>query len=183
MKYRIILLLPFALAGCQSPGGYPIDSPWYQPQPGSRWALNEAVEIPPDSATVRFQFGKIVHGVQDFEPNCAFEVKTVRDAPQRIEPDVFTVTRVRSGSSILRAARDTAPGFVRVSSGSDDTGSIRYYYKTEMFLHSDKQPDVLLLTCQHAWDTGSSFQYERPPTIGEMQQALGGYFTLKLPGS
>jgi len=183
MKYWVVLCLSLAAAGCQSPGSYPIDSPWYQPAPGSEWVLNQVIEIPPDSATLRFQFGKIVHGVKDFETNCVFELKTVKDTPQRVEPDVFVMTKVRSGSSILRAARDAAPGFVKVSSGSDDTGSIRYYYKTEMFLRSEKQPNVLMLTCQHAWDTGSSFQYERPPTIAEMQQALGAYFTLKPPST
>lgn len=183
MKPWIALFVPLAVVGCQPPSTYPVDSPFYQPPPGSQWVLNQAVEIPPDSATVRFQFGKIAGGVKDFEPNCVFEVKTVKDTAQRVEPDVFLVTKVRSGSSILRAAREPVSGFMKVSSGSDDTGSIRYYYKTEMFLRSEKQPQALMLTCQHAWDTGSSFQYQRPPTIGEMQQALGGYFTLKLPGT
>lgn len=182
MKRGFALIFTLALAGCQSLSSYPVDSPWYQPPPGSRWVLNQAVEIPPNSATLHFQFGKIVGGVQEFEPNCVFELRTVKETPQRVEPDVFEVTKVRSGSSIYRAARRSTPGLMQASWGSDDTGSIRYYYKTEMFLRSEKQPDVLLLTCQHAWDTGSSFQYERSPTVAEMRQALGSYFTLKLPG-
>lgn len=183
MKPWIALFVPLAVAACQPLSSYPIDSPFYQPPPGSQWVLNQAIEIPPDGATLRFQFGKIAGGVKDFEPNCVFELKTVKDTPQHVEPDTFVVTKVRSGSSILRAAREPAAGLMNASWGGDSRGTIRYYFKTEMFLRSEKQPNVLMLTCQHAWDTGSSFQYERPPTIAEMQQALGGYFTLKLPGT
>jgi hypothetical protein len=93
------------------------------------------------------------------------------------------VTKVRSGSSIYSVAGPRPFSFVRMTWGGDDTGPTRYYYKTEMFLRSERQPNVLMMTCQHAWDTGtSSFEYQRPPTVAEMRQAMGAYFTLKLPG-
>lgn len=178
-----ILVLALVVAGCQAPSRYPVDSPWYQPPAGSELVLNEAVEIPPGSATLRFQFGRIVHGVNEFETNCVFELTTVRDAPQRVAPDTFRVTRVRSGSSIHRAARPAA-GWLKARFVSDDAGPIRYYYQTEMFLHSERQPQVLMMTCQHAWDTGgfSNLALQRPPTVAEMRQAFGAYFTLRLPG-
>jgi hypothetical protein len=181
MKHVLILVLALAAAGCKPLSSYPIDSVWYQPPAGAELVLNKPLEFPPRTVSLRFQDGNIVGGVADFEPNCVLQLKTLRDEPQRIEPDTFTMTKVRSGSSTQRAALPSAPHFVKVDQGGD-TGSIRYYYKTEMFLHSDKQPDVFLLTCQHAWDTGSSFQYERSPSLAEMRQALGSYFSFKLPG-
>jgi len=183
MKYRIALIALLGLAACRPPGSYPIDSPWYQPPAGSQLVLNQAVEIPPDSATLRFQFGRIVPAVNDFETHCVFELTTVKETPQRVEPDTFRVTKVRSGSGIHRAARQT-PGLMKARWVFDDGGPTRYYYQTEMFLRSERQPRVLMLTCQHAWETGSSsFEYQRPPTVAEMRRALGDYFTLKLPGS
>lgn len=180
MRLWPALLALCALAACKPLSTYPVDSPWYQPPPGSKWVLNQAVDIPPDGASLRFQFGRIVGGVQEFEPNCVFVLSTVKDTPQRIEPDTFVVTKVRSGSSLYTAAWRRAPRAMPVRV-SDDIGTVRFYFKTEMFLRSEKQPQVLMLTCQHAWDTGTDFRYERPPTVAEMQQAVGAYFTLKLP--
>ena len=112
-----------------------------------------------------------------------FELTTVRETAQRVEPQTFTVTKVRSGSSLRNSMRGIRPGLMQAHFVFDDTGPTRYFYKTEMFLRSERQPNVLMLTCQHAWETGSSrFEYQRPPTLAEMRQALGAYFTLKPAG-
>lgn len=176
---RFVVFLMLFVAGCGVSAPRTVDSPWYQPPPGSRWVLNRPVEIPPAAATVRFQDGRPVSAVRPFDIHCVFEVSTVRDVPQRVEPDVFVVTRVRSGSSVFGAALPAR--LVPVRRVSDDGGTVRYYFMTEMFLRSEKQPQVMLLTCQHAWETGSDFRYERPPTVAEMQKALGDWFTLGLP--
>jgi hypothetical protein len=170
-------------AACRPLSSYPIDSPYYQPPAGSRLILNQSIVIPPDSATVRFQFGQVVQGVNDFETNCVFELTTVRDVPQPVEPQEFVVTKVRSGSSTRNSGRQPGPGLMKVHFGPSDSGPVRYFFKTEMFLRSDRQPNVLMLTCQHAWETGSSsLEFQRPPTVAEMGAALGAYFTLRLPG-
>lgn len=182
MRY-LILLLPFILAACQPLSSYPLDSPWYQPPAGSELVLNQPIEIPPNAATVRFQFGKIVSGPQDFEPNCVFELTTVRETPQRVEPQVFVVTRVRSGSSIYRASLPRPAGLMKAGLVFEGSPPPRYYYQTEMFLRSERQPNVLMMTCQHAWQSPPSrFEFQRPPTVAEMRQAMGEYFTLRLPG-
>ena len=182
MRYRMVLVALLGLTSCQPLSNYPVESVWYQPPVGAEWVLNQPIEIPPDSATVRFQFGKVVRVVNEFEPNCVFELTTVRETSQPVAPQVFVVTRVRSGSSLRNSLREEGPRFVRAHMGADDAGPIRYFFKTEMFLRSDKQPNVLMLTCQHAWESGSSsLQYERPPTVAEMQQALGAYFTFRRP--
>lgn len=183
MRHWFVLILSLAAAACQPLSSYPVDSPWYQPPAGSELVLNQPIEIPPNAATVRFQFGKIVRGLQDFEPNCVFELTTVRETPQRVEPDVFVVTKVRSGSSIYRAALPQPSGLMTVGLTFEGDTPTRWYYQTEMFLRSERQPNVLMMTCQHAWQSGPSrFEYQRPPTVAEMRQAMGDYFTLKLPG-
>jgi hypothetical protein len=182
MKRLLVLLAGLGLAGCQSTTNYPVESPYYNILRGSELVLNKPIEIPPTQATVRLQFGKVVTGVNDFEPSCVFELTTVKDSSQRVEPDVFVITKERKGTSIVRSAvsRD---GFVKVGIGGDGEGSPRFFNKIELFLHSDKQSNVLVLTCQHAWESTSDYAYQRPLTVAEMQQALGDYFTFKLAGS
>jgi len=181
MKHSMILILLFSVSGCQPLSSYPINSPYYQPPAGGQLALNQAIEIPPDRATLRFQFGKVVPSVHEYEPHCIFEVRTISEAPQRIKPDMFTITKVRSGSSIY-AAQLSHAGLIPARWVQDFSGPMHYYFKTEMFLRSEQQPHVLMLTCQHVWVVGTDWSRQRPPTLAEMQQALGTYFTFKLPG-
>jgi hypothetical protein len=97
-----------------------------------------------------------------------------------VEPDAFNVTRVqRSTSTIARGESLPIGGLVRVSMGNDSTGPTNYYYKTEFFLHSDSQPNVLLMTCQ---SNQNYTPLKRYLTVAEIRQALGNIFTLNLPG-
>ena len=175
-----LVLLASILAACQSTP-YPVTSPYYQIPPGSRLILDRPIEIAPDSATTRLQFGKILgrSGVNEFEPMCVFEITTVAERVQRVEPDSFEITKVRRSESTHWAAAPSVPGLLKASWGWGG-GMTRYYLKTEMFLHSAVQPQVLAMTCQRAWDSGSSVQTQRPLTIAEMQQALGDVFRFQL---
>ena len=179
MKRAGLLLLFLAVTACQPLSSYPVNSPFYQPPSGSQLVLNQPLEIAPDHATVRFQSGKIVQHVFELDTNCVFELRTVKDVAQRVEPDTFMVTKVHSSMSQMQSsAGQPRPGLIKAHMGGEDTGSVRFFFKTEMFLRSERQPQVFMLTCQHGWDPGSDFQYERPPTVAEMQKALGAYFTL-----
>ncbi len=178
LSLRLGLLL--VLAGCGTTERYGTDSPYYHYPNGVRLILNQPLEIPPDSATVRLQYGQVVarNGVQEQDPYCIFELSTVADGSQRVKSDEFRVTRVqRSTSTIVRV--DSLPiGLVKVSMGNDSSGPTNYYYKTEFLLHSDSQPNVLAMTCQ------SNQNYtliKRHLTVTEIRQALGTIFTLSLP--
>ncbi|MGA7179819.1 MAG: hypothetical protein WBX11_09585 [Thiobacillaceae bacterium] len=176
------LVLLFVLAGCETTGGYGIDSPYYRFPNGVRLILNQPLEIPPDSATVRLQYGQVVarNGVQEQDPYCIFEVSTVAEGPQRVQTGEFSVTQVRrSNSTIARDESVPNGGLMRVSMGSDSAGPTNYYYKTEFFLHSDAQPNVLLMTCQ---SNQNYTPIKRYLTVAEIRQALGNIFTLNLPG-
>lgn len=181
MRSAFLLLLALGLAGCQPLSSYPVNSPYYQPPVGGQLILNQAIEIPPQSATLRFQSGKPVQQVHEYDTHCIFEVTTLSETPQRIEPDQFAIIKVRSGSS-LYMVRSSQPRFMPASWIFDDAGPTHYYYRTELFLRSSRQPQVLMLTCQHVWVVGTDWSRQRPPTLAEMRQALGSYFTFTLPG-
>ncbi|MGA9993542.1 MAG: hypothetical protein WBP86_14590 [Thiobacillaceae bacterium] len=176
------LALLFVLAGCGTTGQYGVDSPYYRYPKGVRLTLNQPLEITPDSATVRLQYGHVVarNGVQEQDPYCIFELSTVAEVPQWVKPDEFSVTRVqRSISTIARGDSLRIGGLVRVSMDSDSAGPTNYYYKTEFLLHSDSQTNVLLMTCQ---SNQNYTPLKRYLTVAEIRQALGNIFTLSLPG-
>jgi len=182
MKIPLLVLLALALTACQTTSEFPVSSPYFQIPVGSRLVLHQPIEIPPTAATVRLQFGKIVSRshTQEFEPVCIFESKLVGKTAQRIVPDSFEITRVRRDSSSLSAQAAPSTGLIKAF-WRDDAGSSRQYYKTEMFLRSTKQPQILYMTCQQAWEPGGSLDL-RPLTIAEIRQALGDYFSLRLAG-
>lgn len=183
MKTPLLILLVLALTGCQTTAEFPVTSPYFQIPIGSRLVLNQAIEIPPNAATVRLQFGKIVSRfhTQEFEPVCVFESKIVGKTAQLIAPDSFEIIRVRQDSSAISAQAAPSSGLIKAFWRSDDGGGSRQYYKTEMSLRSTKQPQILFMTCQQAWEPGGSLDL-RPLTVAEIRQALGDYFSLRLAG-
>ena len=182
MKPSLLVLLALTLTACQSTAPLPVSSPYYLIPVGSRLVLQQPIEIAPTSATVRLQFGKIVSrfNSQDFEPLCVFESRIVGETAQIIEPDSFEIIRVRRDYNTLSAQAAPRTGLIKVF--ADSGGGSRLYYKTELFLRSTKQPQILVMTCQHAWEPGSSGLDLRPLTVDEIRQALGAYFTLQLAG-
>jgi len=181
MKAPLLALLVLALTACQTTTEFPVTSPHYLIPVGSHLVLKQPLEIPPVAATVRLQFGKIVSrfNSQEFEPLCVFESRIVGEAAQRIEPDSFEIIRVRRDYNSTWAQAAPPTGLIKAFASE---GGSRQYYKTELFLHSDKQPQILVMTCQHAWEPGLGSFDLRPLTVAEIRQALGDYFSLQLAG-
>lgn len=181
--FALIAILPL---GCGHVPEYPPDSPYYAYPGGARLTLNRTIEIPPDSATVRLQFGRPVarNGVHEEEPYCIFELETVSPTIQRVEPDRLTVTsierRVRTFAGLpywpthhglRRHAVPWRVGF------ADDDGPSQLYFITEFRLKSDQQPNVRALACQHN-QMMPGVAIMRHLTLPEIRGALGGWFTL-----
>jgi hypothetical protein len=165
--------------------------------PGARLTLNVPIEIPPGVAHVDVQVGRVGRGAAEAEPYCIFEVSTLSEAPQVIEPDTFEVWRVGRSISpssdwglqvdLMVAAIGIGIG---IGIGSDagygwwagNTPPTQLFYKTRLSLRSARQPSVLRLTCQ--WDqmTASGAALARHLTVSEIRAALAPTFTLSLAG-
>lgn len=177
MKPLAPALLALALlAGCaHTPDGAPLAS-------HGRLVLNQPLAIPPDAATVRLQYGRVVafNAVQEHDPFCVFELDTVADKEQAVRPGRFDITRV--GRSIETfAGMPVMPFFrlVRVGLGDSDGGPSHIYYKTTFRLRDDAQP-VRALTCMSN-QMAPGIPIMRHLTLAEIRQALGGIMTLELP--
>ncbi len=167
-----LIALALLLAGC---AGAPVNGI----EPG-RLVLLTAQTIPPESATLRLQYGKPVarNAVQEYDPFCVFEINTVSDSPQTVHPDTFRVTKIgHSISTIADASSPPFPAPIKVGL-SNDQRPTHIYYKTLFWLHSEQQPKVRLLTCMSNQNLPGVYPFMRHLTLQEIREALGADFRL-----
>jgi hypothetical protein len=58
--------------------------------------LHDRLQIEPDAATARLQYGRVVarNAVQEHDPFCVFEIDTVRPETQVVQPGEFAITGI-----------------------------------------------------------------------------------------
>jgi hypothetical protein len=173
-----LVLLLGGCAGLQSPDPA---SPYYAYAPGWTVQLNRPLTIPPDAATVRLQYGRIVarNSVQEYAPFCVVELNTVRAEAQTLQPGRFEVWRVTRSVSPVAAA--VSP-FVKTGFVVDDGDPSFLYFKTEFRLRDAAQPNLRGMSC--AWNqmAPGNRALMRHLTLNEIHQALGGWMRLIPPG-
>ncbi|MES9990821.1 MAG: hypothetical protein ABW098_02645 [Candidatus Thiodiazotropha sp.] len=139
------------------------------PPVGSKLVLMKRVSIEPGTTRTFLQRGKSMH-LGDFDrylANCNFEVATLSDEVQQIEPDSFVIKSVqRLTAQVVRNPYDQ-PRFIKAEL---DRGSPIVTHGYHLWLSSEKQPDVMRMTCRGAFDDLSRAQ---PPSINEIREALG----------
>jgi hypothetical protein len=169
------------LTACSNTAEYGQDSPYYRYPPGTTLVLTRPLDIPPDAATVRLQYGGTVprNSVQEQDPFCVFELTTVRPDAQRVEPDTFAVVDVNYSISTIAKAPPASP-FLHAGLGGMGSRPSFLYYKTAFRLRSVQQPHVMAMTCMSnqllSGDPG--FRYL---TLAEIRQALGSLFRVVIP--
>ncbi|MBZ0068369.1 MAG: hypothetical protein K8F26_06085 [Thiobacillus sp.] len=173
--------LVLLLSGCVSLESADPASPYYAYSSGWVVRLNRSLDIPPDAATVRLQYGRIVprNSVQEHDPFCVVELDTVSSQIQTLLPGRFEVWKVtRSVSSIAAAS---SPFIKTGRSGGDDSPTF-LYFKTEYRLRDSSQPNLRSMTC--AWNqmAPGNRALMRHLTLDEIRQALGDWMTLIAPG-
>lgn len=178
-----IIVATVGLIGCQ--GWYQGDenSPFFLPSAGSTLVLNENISISPEKTSIYLQGGKIVDSfwkVNIYYPYCKLELRTRRPVEQTIGRDNFIIQRVSRYTSFVPTAQDTHTGHpggvLLIQHGGTNGGMTLYSYVTELYLHSDRQPNVYRLACQ---------QKDYPATgehlsVNDMRRALGDILTLRL---
>jgi hypothetical protein len=185
MLNKLTNLLPVSalllLAGCPQTYPDPESNPFNSVPVGSSIQLNQSVEIPGEKVAVFLQDGviKTEREVDFYKPNCKFEVYKMSEQPRVVDMDTFSITRIVDeiesssiGEKTTVAAMDSQLAF---TAGLYDR-SLMFNYATKMYLHSDTQPDVYRMTCQH-WESLGDNRYV---SIAQMRQAMGQVFTLLL---
>lgn len=167
------LLLLISLTACERHIIADENSALYSVPAGSLLILPQAIEIPPGSARVFIQQGQIIPSrqINQYQPYCEFEINTLKDDVQIIQPDQFHIYKVTN--DIRYVSRQTL--FASLSSNTFDSGDI-VGFTDEFFLRSASQPDVRKLSCLH-WDDAHKRMYL---SIKQIRQALGNIFELRL---
>lgn len=178
LKKTLLLCCAIVLWGCDTPGSYGPESPYFRYPEGSRLILKQKLEIPANWATARLQYGKVVPfgHVQEQAPHCIFEINTVSSEPQYVEPDTFAIIKVQRSFS----SQASLPGyFIKTVFGGSDRPT-QMFYKTIFTLKSERQPGVLRMICQSD-QYAAGISIPRDLTLAEIRQALGNIFTLEIP--
>jgi hypothetical protein len=174
--------LVLLLTGCSGLESVDPASPYYAYAPGWVAQLNRPLTIPPDAATVRLQYGRIVprNSVQEQDPFCVVELDTVSPGPQTLQPGRFEVWRVTRSINPVAA---TASPFIRAAHAMDDDEPTFLYYITAFRLRDAAQPKLRGMTC--AWNqmAPGNRALMRHLTLAEIRSALGDWMTLIAPGA
>lgn len=178
---RIGIGLILLLGGCAGLESADPASPYYAYSSGWTVQLNRPLTIPPEAATVRLQYGRIVprNSVQEHDPFCVVELDTVRAEAQTLQPGRFEVWRVtRSVSSITAAMK---PPLIKALHIDNDGAPTFLYYITEFRLRDAAQPNLRGMRC--AWNqmAPGNRPLMRHLTLAEIGSALGDWMQLIPP--
>lgn len=172
------------LPGCGTPRILDTERGGYVPARPGVFELHRELSVRAGRTRVYLQGGEVVPGVDEFRPHCQFEVNTLRETPQTVQPDNFVITGVSTRMDnivatdhIQVAALETAAVGVGIGVGFGRWGlfdgrETRRMQAYVFRLHSDRQPDVRALTCGGAFDDPWLADL---PTLQEIAAALGGY--------
>ncbi len=176
-KAALGVLLSF-LVGCQNFVERDENSPFYMVPSGSRLLLHYDVMIPPYKLKTYIQNGRIVYAPNQYYPFCRFELRQVKETPQRVTPDIFEIYQTSRQKGIF-AAMSSFQLFASLTFGNSGDGKPSpIIYATRMDLRSSQQPEVFRLTCGHLQDPNLE---ARHLSIKQIREALGNVFTLQLP--
>ena len=180
------LLSAVCLAGCQphSATRNPASSYYIVPV-GTTVTLHERLDIGPRRARVFLQDGTVVSsiglgsGFSEYAPHCHFSVNEVLEVAQVIEPDTFTVTRVRmlDFQQVVDGLPEGRTLVAMLGGGFGDDGPDDVFHARQYDLDSPRQSQVRALTCAGALDDPVDAV---PPSLVDIRQALGAFASLSV---
>jgi len=141
---------------------------------GSKFVLNQKIEIKPNLGRTFMQYGKIKNekDIDIYYPHCSITVNSIQEQAQIISPTTFEIIKIVDDEEYAQNRLLFASTNLKlVSDGPLITGLVSYYY-----LKSADEPDVRSLECTQ-WDSLYENNYL---SISEVRQALGDVFTLEL---
>lgn len=182
MRWVKLIGLVFLLAGCQrattvydTRGGAYADLSGatvelHIPLPIRAGHARIFIQNPPVSGDVG---GFLRGGFDHYQPHCAFEITRVDHDGLTIEPDRFRITHVQQ--SLQQVVESPAAASHQLAAigwpaGFNGIGSSSYHLGYHFSLYSERQPDVMRMSCYGVY----AQPYElAPPTLLEIRTALG----------
>jgi hypothetical protein len=181
-------------AGCAPISVSDVGSQYYQLPANTTVVVQQTIEIPPGTAHVAIQDGRIVGAsyffVRRYEPFCELEVNDVTDTEQQVRPGRFAAARIIRQQKLYGAKRQglllaantvTEDG---IGSGLDtlllanyNDGPSFVLDEVRLRLQSAEQPHVRELRCGGGWAFPSAATY---PTLAEINRVLGKLIRIEI---
>ena len=187
MKFPVWIVSAALVASCQTPGHHGDEqSPFFQVPAGSRLVLHRELAVPAEDVSVYLQYGQVMPQKQLnlYHPQCKIEMRRRLPTGQTIRVDEFMVTRVTRDMTqhmVWLASIDVASApLARRVSGGVDSGMGPNTFLTILTIASDRQPEVMRMTCGY-W--GYIGRGDNHLSIREIRAALGEVLTLHLPAA
>lgn len=179
MRLPLIIVASLLLAACggvstvrDTVGGGYVDLV------GATVELHQALPVAAERARVFVQDGRAVSGFDHYRAHCAFEIRSVDHGGTSIAADNFRIVGVQQTLQQVVAVPDPSTrqlAAVGLAFGMFGLDSPYYYMGYHFTLHTDKQPEVMRMTCFGAY--AAAYEVE-PPTLGEIRAALGELATI-----
>lgn len=177
------------LAGCAPIVVTDVSSPYYRLPTTTTIVVRQTIAIPPGTAHVTLQDGRIVtiDNLRRYEPFCEFEVNDVLETEQPVRPGRFAAARIirqqlmgASGQPMLLAANTIAENANRSGVAPllvavlDDPLRLN---EVQFRLQSADQMNVRELRCNGGWAFISNVAF---PRLAEMNRALGALLNIEI---
>jgi len=147
---------------------------------GAELQLKRDLSIAARRARVFIQDGRPGSGFDNYAPHCAFEIERVDHDGHRIRADSFRIVRVEGSLQrvVWAGTVMVADLGVALSGHADGSGGSAYHEGYHFWLTSPRQPEVRRMSCYGVY----AEPYELyPPTLEEIQDALGGLAEIRRP--
>jgi hypothetical protein len=177
------------IAGCAPISVSDVASQYYQLPANTTVVVRQTIVIPPGTAHVTLQDGRIVtiDHLRRYEPFCEFEVNDVVESEQQVRPGRFAAARIIR-QQLLGAERQQmllAANTVTENANDNGIGTMLLaeldvplvLNEVHLRLHSAEQPNVRELRCAGGWAFPSTVSY---PTLAEMKLALGALISIEI---
>ena len=182
MKTLFVVVLVGLLAAACSQSRWVKPDPashYYLPPVGTQVELKRPLTVPPGHTRVFLQGGKVSQGLDQYAPNCNFEIRTLSEQPQVISPETFLVVKVqRLTEEVVQLNRPLLVASRGFAGLGRDGGQPMIVQGVHLWFGSDIQPGVMRMTCRGAFDDPWDVEW---PSINEMRTALGDYARIVLP--
>lgn len=178
MRTRLFILITLALTGCAT-APYPVSSPYYHIPAGSRLVLKQMLTIPPHSARIYIQYGKVItpRKRDQYYAHCWFLSRKVLDEAQFIAPDTFIITGTKKFEDYVQPQTEIRlASLADLASRRSDNGPTAIEYSTVLSIYSDSQPDIFQFICNH-WEDPYDAEHL---TVAEIEKTLGEIATIEL---
>ncbi len=179
MKRWLVLAAALLLSACSQ--SYIVsddhDYPYNLPPVGSRVVVKKPITVPAGETRIFLQHGELFRKSKfdRYEESCNLELRKLADTPREIQPDTFIVSKVERVMQEVVSNGPAPDGLMRV--GMDDAGDPMVVRGFHLWLGSERQPDVMRMTCRGYFNDLSRAQ---PPSFNDIKRSLGDYAELIL---